>query len=123
LTACSPIAIVRPPTLALLVATALMICGIETPNARMRLRSISAWNSLVLPPSTSTSDTPGTMRSLRSTTQSCSVLSCITSTSGGPLSSYRKISLIVPAGEITGCTPCGRSASRKRFMVCWRTKW
>src|SRR5262249_38359891 len=44
-------------------------------------------NSLVLPPSTSTSDTPGTMRSLRSTTQSCSVLSCITSISGGPLSS------------------------------------
>jgi hypothetical protein len=42
LTACSPIAIVRPPTLALLVAIALMICGIDTPKARMRLRSISA---------------------------------------------------------------------------------
>src|SRR6266540_592524 len=42
LTACSPIAIVRPPTLALLVAIALMICGIETPKARIRLRSISA---------------------------------------------------------------------------------
>ena len=41
----------------------------------MRSRSISAWNSLVWPPSTSTSETPGTRRSRRSTTQSCRVRS------------------------------------------------
>src|SRR5436190_79375 len=36
----------------------------------MRSRLISAWNSLVFPPSTATSATPGTMRSLRSSSQS-----------------------------------------------------
>ena len=87
LTDCSPIETVRPPTLELPVEIAAMTCGNVRPCAIIRLRSISAWNSLVLPPSTSTSETPGTMRSRRSTTQSCSVLSCMTSMPGGPRNS------------------------------------
>src|SRR5713101_4243808 len=83
---CSPMAMVLPPTLELPAEIAVMICGRVRPWAIIRLRSISAWNSLVLPPSTVTSATPGTVRSLRSTTQSCSVLSWIMSMSGGPLS-------------------------------------
>ena len=55
-TDCSPSEIVRPPTLELLAPIAAMICGSVRLKARIRSRSISAWNSLVLPPSTSTSD-------------------------------------------------------------------
>ena len=63
-----------------------MICGKVSPWAIILLRSISAWNSLVLPPSTATSATPGTVRSRRSTTQSCSVFNSVSETFGGPLS-------------------------------------
>ena len=85
-TDCSPTAIVRPPTLEFPAEIAVMICGRLKPCAIIRWRSISAWNSLLLPPSRVTSETPGTLRNWRSTTQSCRVLRSMRSISGGPCS-------------------------------------
>ena len=67
---CCPMAISRPPTLMLLLPSAVIIWGTVTPKACRRIRSAVTSNCLVVPPQALICTTPGTVSRRRVTTQS-----------------------------------------------------